>query len=155
MTMSSEQLEREDSATEDTPTTEWMWMHLIWRRKALLALGVVVGVLLGGLYYVMAAPIIRSNAKVLVVNKTSAPVTGTNSSIQADMEDYISTQQTVIRSPAVVEKAISNHGLTTLGTYEQWQVANASSGYSFTDFIIDNLAANRARNSPATPTCLS
>ena len=52
------------------PTSTLNPFRLAWRHAWLVALGVVVGGVLGALYYARATPIYQSNALLLVVKKT-------------------------------------------------------------------------------------
>lgn len=92
------------------------YARIIWRRRSLVVLGLVVALVLGSLYYVQKKPVYESSAEVLVVNKNSDAVTGDTSS-QTHFEDYIATHTVLIRSPLVVEKAVQEGQLRALETF--------------------------------------
>src|SRR4051794_24402632 len=76
--------------------------EMAWRHKALLALGLVVGLALGSLYYARAERVYQSATKILVVKKRqdALPLPGMDPRL-AQAEDYVSTHLVLIRSPLV------------------------------------------------------
>jgi capsular exopolysaccharide synthesis family protein len=87
--------------------------EIAWQRKGLLLLGLVLGVVLGVLYYSQAAPVYESRAQVLVVNKRPESVTGVDTRLVA-MEDYVATHKELVRSPLIVGRAVKKHNLQDL-----------------------------------------
>src|SRR5207245_9295610 len=63
------------------------------RRTSLVALGVVIGLVLGALYYAMRTPVYKSEAQVLVIKKRpdASPIMGSDYSRMAYYEDFLST----------------------------------------------------------------
>ena len=51
-------------------------VRIAWHRKPLFALGIVVALVIGAIYYARATPIYESSAEVLVVKKRPEVVTG-------------------------------------------------------------------------------
>ena len=90
--------------------------QVVWRRKALLLLGLVTGVVVGLLYYVQAAPVYESKAQVLVVKKYPEVVTSVDVR-QFSVEDYMSTHQTLLKSALIIQKAIDKHNLASLKSF--------------------------------------
>ncbi len=92
--------------------------HVVWRHKRLLLLGVVVGCLMGSLYYARATPIYQSSAQVLVVKKTpeALPLPGSETR-PTYTDDYLSTHQTLIRSPVIVGDAVKKSNLGSLPSF--------------------------------------
>ena len=88
-------------------------LEIAWNRKSLVALGVVVGLILGGLVYVMDKPIYQSKAQVLVVKKRPDNVTGIDTR-QLAIEDFVATHQTLIKSPLIVERAAQKPSLAAV-----------------------------------------
>src|SRR4051794_24505170 len=88
-------------------------LEIAWNRKSLVALGIVVGLVLGLLYYVQATPVYQSKAQVLVVKKRPDNITGMDTRHLA-IEDYVATHQTLIKSPLIVERAIQKRNLAAL-----------------------------------------
>lgn len=75
----------------------------IIRRWPLVLLGVMTGVILGLAYYAQASPQFESRAQILVIKRGIG--TSGESSRFAYMEDYVSTQQTLIKSKKVMGAA--------------------------------------------------
>jgi capsular exopolysaccharide synthesis family protein len=105
------------------PSGPSLW-EVLWHRKSYIALGVVIGLALGVLYYSMAARSYETSAQILVLKKRpdkpisasgSTNTGGAASVVQAD--DFLDTHQTVIRSSLVVNNAIAKASLTDLPTF--------------------------------------
>jgi capsular exopolysaccharide synthesis family protein len=89
-------------------------LRIAWHHKALVALGVVAGLIVGGLVYAQATPLYQSTALVLVENKRpDAPLTGIESR-RSGYDDYLNTHKTLIKSPVIVQKAIEKGKLQAL-----------------------------------------
>jgi capsular exopolysaccharide synthesis family protein len=89
--------------------------RLLWRHKWIVALGVTVGLVVGAIYYARATPMYQSTAFVLVVKKTPDVLPMRGYELQSAYEnDYLSTHQTVIRSPVVVADAVNRAKLGEL-----------------------------------------
>jgi polysaccharide biosynthesis transport protein len=91
--------------------------RVAWRHRPLLALGLVVGLVLGTLYFMQAKPLYQSGAAVLVVR--NAPPVPSNEAQPAYNEDYLSTQQSLIRSFEVVNRAVKKGKLAELETLKE------------------------------------
>lgn len=107
-------------AEADDPRDPESNLHLLqiaWRRKSLILLGLVVGVVVGGLYYAQATPIYQSAAQVLVVKKRPDAVTGVDTR-QLAIEDYVSTHQVLVKSPLIIQQAIKKHDLGALQSFQ-------------------------------------
>jgi capsular exopolysaccharide synthesis family protein len=93
-----------------------LWLAL-WRRKGLILLGTVVGVVLAGLVFTQYPPVYLSTAQLLMVSKrSSTPLTlaeGGDAHV-AYMEDYVSSQLTTIKSPEIIERAVKKRNLGSL-----------------------------------------
>jgi polysaccharide biosynthesis transport protein len=88
-------------------------LTIAWQRKSLLALGIVVMLVLGALYYAQATPVYKSEAQVLVVKRHPDIVTG-DATHSSHFEDYIATHRIIMQSPVVVQGAIKLGQLDTL-----------------------------------------
>ncbi|MFL5338838.1 MAG: polysaccharide biosynthesis tyrosine autokinase [Gemmataceae bacterium] len=81
---------------------------IAWQRKGWLLLGLVVGVVLGVLYYSQKTPTYQSTAQVLVVKKRgeSLPATPGSAMLQpVYIEDYLTTHSILIRSQELLRRA--------------------------------------------------
>ncbi|MFH1269167.1 MAG: polysaccharide biosynthesis tyrosine autokinase [Planctomycetota bacterium] len=89
--------------------------QIILQHKWLITLASFVGAGLGYLYCLMQTPIYESSAQVLVTNTkgSSFPVRGINSTTRL-YEDNVATYSLLIRSPLIVNKAITDHKLNSL-----------------------------------------
>jgi capsular exopolysaccharide synthesis family protein len=91
-------------------------LQIVWRRKLLIAVCLVIGLAAGGLFYVLSTPCYQSDAQVLVVKKRPEVVTGANPAL-TQFDDYMATQRILIRCPLVVERAIRLGNLRGLQTF--------------------------------------
>ena len=96
----------DDLAPSQAQVPLQLW-QIAWRHKSLVLAGVVVALVLGTLFYVQRPRIYQSTAQVLVIKKRPDEVTGMNTH-QTTLEDYVSTQQVLIRSPLIINRAIQN-----------------------------------------------
>jgi capsular exopolysaccharide synthesis family protein len=81
-------------------------LTVAWRRKGLVAIGLVLGVVLGSLYYSQQLPKYQSSADLVVWKRRSDPIqmSGQDSRL-AVLDDYVATQTTLMRSRDVLLKA--------------------------------------------------
>jgi capsular exopolysaccharide synthesis family protein len=111
-------------------------LKTIWQRKSIVLLGLVVGLVLAGLYFARCSAIYQSTAQVLVVKKRSDVVSlGGNDSRVAFYDDYVSTHLVLIKSPLIVERAVKKRSLRALKSFEEQGDAASA--------IIGSLAADR------------
>jgi uncharacterized protein involved in exopolysaccharide biosynthesis len=73
---------------------------------------------LGAIVYSLLPRVYQSTAQVLVVKKRPDAVTGVDTRPLAT-EDYVATQQELMKSSVVIEQAIQDHGLASLETFGQ------------------------------------
>lgn len=104
-------LDRDPSMEFETPaglsTRMASPLEIVWRRKTLVALGVVVGLALGALYYSRKSPVYQATAQILVVKKRAesmAPV-GPGGFQPMYVEDYLTTHVILIRSQEILRRA--------------------------------------------------
>jgi succinoglycan biosynthesis transport protein ExoP len=114
------------SAATDFPASSFgqsLW-EIIWQRKAYVALGAVVGLALGVLYWSMAPKTYESSAQLLVVKKRpdapiSAPASSPTGAVTPSLsEDFLDTHQTVIRSAVVLGGAVAKGHLSDRATFQ-------------------------------------
>lgn len=86
------------------------FLFTIVRRWPLVLLGVISGVILGLAYYAQAAPVYESKAQVLVIKRGGSLLSGGDTMRFSYMEDYVSTQQTLIKSKKVMGAAAKRIG---------------------------------------------
>src|SRR5437763_14737809 len=80
----------ESSTTSGAPSL----LTVVWQRKSLVILGLVIGLVLGTLFYAQKQPIYQSSSKILVVKKNPDNVASLSNGPdgrQAYMEDYLAT----------------------------------------------------------------
>jgi capsular exopolysaccharide synthesis family protein len=94
-------------------------LQVVWQRKALVALGAVIGLVLGSLLYAQRTPVYQSSAQILVVKKRSdiLPVTGGDPRVSY-VEDYVASHLRLIGSPLIVERAVKKRDLQGLKSFE-------------------------------------
>jgi capsular exopolysaccharide synthesis family protein len=110
-------------------------LTIIWRRKSAICLGLVLGLAAGYVFYVATPPVYQSNGQILVWKKNPDSVTGVDTRAM-DLVDYMGTQQALVRSPMIVEKAIKKHKLDILPSF-------AGRQENLTHLIVKNLAVIR------------
>src|SRR5262249_52704639 len=91
-------------ATEHESHDDLMrFLGVFWERKSYVFLGLVLGLLVGTLYYVKVKPVFQSSTRVLIVKKNPEvlPINGSDPRMP-QFDDYVGTQQVLIRSPAVL-----------------------------------------------------
>ncbi len=82
-------------------------ISVIWQRKSLVILGLVIGLVIGSLFYAQRQPIYESRASVHVVNKSVNPggSTSSRSVTTTFVDDYMSTQKQIMGSEIIAELA--------------------------------------------------
>jgi capsular exopolysaccharide synthesis family protein len=90
-------------------------VRVAWQRKPLVALGLVIGLVIGAFYYAQRTPVYQSTAQVLVIKKRpeALPLPGTDPRLSS-YEDYLATHVALVRSQLIVERAVTRDGLKGL-----------------------------------------
>lgn len=88
-------------------------LNLLWRRKALVCVGIIIGIVAGTVYYFTAKPEYESSAEVLVVSKRPE-VVSTDQGYESHFEDYVATHRALIASRLILERAIETADLGSL-----------------------------------------
>ena len=92
-------------------------LQILWTRKALIILGAVIGLMLGGIYFAQRKPVFESSAQVYVIKKTpDMPMPGWET--YGLVEDYLNTHLLLISSPIILDKAVKSGELDRLKTFE-------------------------------------
>jgi polysaccharide biosynthesis transport protein len=148
----------------DVPLSLW---RMIRRRRWKIAVGVVVGLSLGVLFWVLTGPWYESTAEVLVVKKQlqTEPLSGPNRDQR--QEEYLSTHMLLITSPRVVERAVKTANLETLRCFSRDGVLDRakaavsrllfgpgrpiSEQERVTQAIVDSLVVSGDAQKPGTP----
>jgi capsular exopolysaccharide synthesis family protein len=112
-----------------------MW-GLLWRRKWLVALGALVGLSMGYLYFARAEKIFESVAEILIEDRRPQLPTDNRNDFDNGVEvvrrDALATQMRVIKSQTVIDDAIETDDLSSLPSF---------AGASALATIIKNLEA--------------
>jgi polysaccharide biosynthesis transport protein len=117
-------------------------MSVFQRRKLHLLVGAIVGVVLGIIFYVVSPRRYESTAQILVLKKQDVNPIRTAEQVntpanQMIQQDFLETHKTVIRSHAVVEKAIQQGNLQNLHSLQ------GEESQSLVESIIKNLKVER------------
>lgn len=95
--------------------------EVLWQRKSYVALGAVIGLALGVLYWSMAQKVYESTAQIWVLKKQAdAPISAESAlggGAYNAAEDFLSTHRTLIQSTVVASDAVSKGRLTELATF--------------------------------------
>jgi capsular exopolysaccharide synthesis family protein len=104
----------------DPSATSASLLQTAWRRKSLVLLGLVGGLVLGTLFYAQATPTYQSTAQVLIIKKVGNPSGGTADPRLSYYEDYLATHSVLIRSQLMVRRAVASdkHNLRALKTFQ-------------------------------------
>src|ERR1700677_3091335 len=116
--MNDRQVRDEPEALEPAASnTTFNPIQLVWKHKGLVVLGVVIGTVLGALYYAQARPVYQSAAQVLVVKKRPDALPMPGSESRGISEDYLGTHQVMIKTPQIIGGAIKEGKLKDLDCF--------------------------------------
>ncbi|HPM79537.1 MAG TPA: polysaccharide biosynthesis tyrosine autokinase [Candidatus Anammoximicrobium sp.] len=103
----------EFSGPPEQQESGWAFLGFIWRRLWLILLAVVVALGLGYLNFLKQPAVFQSSAQMLVVKlRPSVPIPAAPG--ERTDKGYDTTQETLLRSPVIVGKAVEKHGLGSL-----------------------------------------
>jgi uncharacterized protein involved in exopolysaccharide biosynthesis len=111
------------SRTEDVPESASAFSYstlplICWCGKWFLALGALLGLGYGLLFYSGEPPVYQSSMQVLVVKKTqSEALPVARMGPYSHLEDYLAEHMALIKSPLIVERAVKSHRLQTLRSF--------------------------------------
>lgn len=88
--------------------------RLLWQRKGIILLGLILGLGLGYLYFTKQEPVYRSDAKMLMIELKPSLPSGTPGSGSPSYTSTADTHEAVMRSPMLVGQAIDKHKLGSL-----------------------------------------
>jgi uncharacterized protein involved in exopolysaccharide biosynthesis len=90
-------------------------LNMVWRRKSLILLGLVVGVVWGALDYAQRPPVYKVDAQVLVVKKRPDILPAVSGDVSFSYyEDYLATHQILIRSLLIAGRAAKKPAIAEL-----------------------------------------
>src|SRR5947209_5566836 len=95
-------------------------LQIMWQRKSLVVLGIMLGLVLGLLYYAQKQPVYQSIAQILIVKKSPTEQLewgGGRDSRMMVMEDYIATQQHIVKSSLILGAALKLPKVKDLKTF--------------------------------------
>jgi uncharacterized protein involved in exopolysaccharide biosynthesis len=99
----------EESVHAPTTLVGSSFFRVLWRRKTLVAFGLVVGLLVGLFKYIQEPPKYGVTAQLMVLKRRAEPVSASavgGSSVQVGViEDYVATQEALIQSHEVLWRA--------------------------------------------------
>ena len=82
------------------------FLTILWRRKALVIFGLVVGLVAGFLFYLQKPPTFQSNARMVVFKRKSDQLSpGSTGGQERMVEDFVSTQEAMLKSDIVWSRA--------------------------------------------------
>ncbi len=99
----------------DAPESRGLFA-VLRRRLGLILAGGAAGLALGLAYAFVATPLFQSNAQVLVVQKRPEAIPGA-AAAASPHEDYLATQQGLVKSPLVLQRAVDKHHLAGLRSF--------------------------------------
>jgi capsular exopolysaccharide synthesis family protein len=112
-------LPESDTPILDTPPSHSVWnlLKIAWLRKWLVALGLILGVIGGSLYYAEQPEVYASRAQLLVVKKNSDALPIASADARFDFDDYLTTHIALIKSPLIVGRAVKKRDLGSLPAF--------------------------------------
>ena len=115
----TQKTETPEFAVAESPAPSRNLLLIFWRRKAVVAAGTVVGLVIAVLAYSQYTPIYQSSAQVLVVKKSNGAMQlqGGDSRVTV-IEDYVATQLILIKSPFIIERAVKKRELQNLRSFQ-------------------------------------
>ncbi len=114
----TQQVRKDESHSDSSaPVTRGGILEIAWLRKSRIGLGVVVGLVLGLIFYALATPVYQSRAQILVVKKRPDSFTGIDTR-NLSIEDFVATHKTLIESPTIIEGAIQRRNLASLECFD-------------------------------------
>lgn len=82
---------------------------VVWQRKPLVILGIVIALVLGSLFYAQRQPVYQSVAQILVVKRSADVLVGTADRPRATFqEDYMSSQSVILKSQQIAERTVAS-----------------------------------------------
>lgn len=127
-----------ESLDQGRPDDSLDLFGIMWRRKWIVICVTIIALALGYLYYLQATRIYRSTAQLLLIQKESNPVTGSDGARDSAFGSYgdtLSTHMAKICSEYLVNKAVDRFHLDTLESLKD--------AASPTGAVIEGLRANR------------
>jgi polysaccharide biosynthesis transport protein len=92
-------------------------LQVAWKRKPLIALGAVLGLLVGWIYFLQRPAVYESGAQIKVERTyASGPIQGFEGSMVM-YEDYLATQIEFIKSPKIISEAVHAGKLNELPSF--------------------------------------
>ena len=127
------------------------FMGIFWERKSYVVLGLVLGLVVGTIYYEKAKAVYESRARLLVIKKGPdvLPMQAGDPRMPY-FDDYVGTQQVLLRSPTVLKYMVSKpEGVAGTNSerqkiYDQFQTLSFSKTESVAiNQIMASLSVNR------------
>ncbi|MGF1579456.1 MAG: polysaccharide biosynthesis tyrosine autokinase [Gemmataceae bacterium] len=92
-------------------------LQVLWRHKYLVILGSLVGLVLGGVYYVRTPPVYQTSTQVMVIRKSSSSLMSRSNAQMVVIQDYLPSHITALKSPLIVKEAVKRHDLRELSSF--------------------------------------
>ncbi len=94
------------------------FFQVLWQHKFLVILGGVIGLILGGIYYVRCSPVYESKTQILVIRKNTNPLPMSGSDHRmVIVQDYLASHIILLRSPFIVKRAVERSKLANLESF--------------------------------------
>lgn len=106
-------LELIDLPTHQSIESQFFAMHVLWRRRGWVLLGLILGLAGAAFCYFVAPPEYETTAQLMFMNKGQQIVPGLNSQM-FDAEETLAVHEATITTPIVIRKAVETAGLHRL-----------------------------------------
>src|SRR5947207_10005808 len=95
----------------DAASTSRSFIQVIWQRKAFVILGACVGLTLAFLWHTQKPNVYSTQAQLLVTKKESINSSSTADSRTHIVDDFMSTHLVLLKSPNIINHAITKSNL--------------------------------------------
>lgn len=112
---------RQDSESHDAASSlnAQHFLMLAWKRKSLLALGLIAGLALGWLHHSQKVPIYQSSSQIIVIKKQGSPIASQEFDRGSSLyDDYLAAHQILLKSSLIVRQAVEKGELKKLKSFE-------------------------------------
>jgi succinoglycan biosynthesis transport protein ExoP len=108
-------LPMEMSQTSESPAPSNIY-RIAWQRKSLLILGLVIGVVIGALYYSQKDPAYQSTSLIAVLRKNPnmLPMQDPRTMV---MDDYVTFHAQLLRTPLILRSVVQDNDIKKLETF--------------------------------------
>ncbi len=114
-------------------------LAILNRRKLLIFLACILGLMVGGAYYLYLPPSYESEAQLLLMQNDSGAMASSVSKGESISEDLLATHMSLLQSKLIVGEALKRGGLTEQPSI----IEKLNEKTTATSYVIDNMSVTR------------